>query len=232
VNKGLATNLAAAAITAAGILLPESPLRHAVLATGLFALSGALTNWIAVTMLFERVPGLYGSGIVPARFEDFKAGIRDLILENFFRADHFERLTEMALEEDLDLGGIADEVRYSELFDGLLESVRGSRLGGLLSLVGGDAVLEGLRDPFEREMRKRVAALLAHPHVREVVAHAMSHRGLRRKVEILVDARLAELTPRRVKEIVQKMIRRHLGWLVVWGGVFGGLIGLVASLFV
>jgi hypothetical protein len=27
------------------------------------------------------------------------------------------------------------------------------------------------------------------------------------------------------------MIREHLGWLVVWGGGFGGLIGLIASLF-
>jgi hypothetical protein len=26
------------------------------------------------------------------------------------------------------------------------------------------------------------------------------------------------------------MIQQHLGWLVVWGGVFGGLIGLVAAL--
>jgi hypothetical protein len=32
-----------------------------------------------------------------------------------------------------------------------------------------------------------------------------------------------------VKEIIQTMIRQHLGWLVVWGGVFGGLIGLGTS---
>jgi hypothetical protein len=32
-----------------------------------------------------------------------------------------------------------------------------------------------------------------------------------------------------VKEIMQQMIRDHLGWLVVWGGVFGGLIGLVTT---
>ena len=25
------------------------------------------------------------------------------------------------------------------------------------------------------------------------------------------------------------MIRKHLGWLVVWGGVFGGLIGFIAA---
>ena len=34
-----------------------------------------------------------------------------------------------------------------------------------------------------------------------------------------------------VKEIIQKMIRSHLGWLVVWGGVFGSLIGLASSFF-
>jgi len=26
------------------------------------------------------------------------------------------------------------------------------------------------------------------------------------------------------------MIKKHLGWLVVWGGIFGGVIGLVAAL--
>ena len=24
------------------------------------------------------------------------------------------------------------------------------------------------------------------------------------------------------KEIIEKMIAEHLGWLVVWGGIFGG----------
>jgi hypothetical protein len=33
-----------------------------------------------------------------------------------------------------------------------------------------------------------------------------------------------------VKEIVQKMIHEHLGWLVVWGGFFGGLMGLLMTL--
>ncbi|HHD78328.1 MAG TPA: DUF445 domain-containing protein, partial [Epsilonproteobacteria bacterium] len=28
------------------------------------------------------------------------------------------------------------------------------------------------------------------------------------------------------------LIKEHLGWLVVWGGVFGGLIGLFSSFFI
>jgi len=29
--------------------------------------------------------------------------------------------------------------------------------------------------------------------------------------------------------MIQKIIHEHLSWLVVWGGVFGGLIGVVSS---
>lgn len=54
-----------------------------VLSVGLFAFSGALTNWLAVHMLFEKVPGLYGSGVIPARFEQFKQAIADLMMEQF-----------------------------------------------------------------------------------------------------------------------------------------------------
>jgi Na+/H+ antiporter NhaD/arsenite permease-like protein len=44
-----------------------------------------------------------------------------------------------------------------------------------------------------------------------------------------VNLRLEELTPKMVKEIVQDMIKEHLGWLVIWGAVFGGLIGLASA---
>jgi uncharacterized membrane protein YheB (UPF0754 family) len=49
------------------------------------------------------------------------------------------------------------------------------------------------------------------------------------RIEAVVDRRLQELTPQQVKIIVQAMIRKHLGWLVVWGGVVGGLMGLLFS---
>jgi len=67
VNKSVITNGLAAIIFIVGYSLEQ----QIILYIGLFALSGAITNWLAIHMLFEKVPGLYGSGVIPARFEDF-----------------------------------------------------------------------------------------------------------------------------------------------------------------
>jgi uncharacterized membrane protein YheB (UPF0754 family) len=61
--------------------------------------------------------------------------------------------------------------------------------------------------------------------------HSSLSSDLIESIETLVAKRLEELSPKMVKELVQNLIREHLGWLVVWGGVFGGLIGLASSLF-
>ena len=39
---------------------------------------------------------------------------------------------------------------------------------------------------------------------------------------------ILKLTPDKVKQIIEDVIRQHLGWLIVWGNVFGGLIGLIS----
>ena len=82
-NKSLITNFLALSLTVYGGFF--SPIYSTeIFMAGLFALSGGLTNWLAIHMLFEKVPLLYGSGVVPERFEDFKQGIRELILTEFF----------------------------------------------------------------------------------------------------------------------------------------------------
>ena len=86
-NKSLVTNLLAAALVVVGYLMHSA----IVLNVGLFALSGAITNWVAVYMLFEKVPGLYGSGVVPSRFEEFKAGIAHLMMKQFFTTENIDR---------------------------------------------------------------------------------------------------------------------------------------------
>lgn len=233
-NKSLVTNLLAATVVAAGFISPVH--NELLLPIGLFALSGAVTNWLAVHMLFEKVPFLYGSGVIPARFEEFKGGIRRLIMRQFFTHENIERFIEEEEEASkgvLNLEPILNAVDYDRIFQALIDAVMGSSFGSMLEMVGGADALEPLRDPFEEKMRKMLTEMTESEQF-NVALHAALNRqrigaDIVEKIETVVEKRLEELTPQLIKEIVQAMIREHLGWLVVWGGVFGGLIGLLAS---
>ena len=48
------------------------------------------------------------------------------------------------------------------------------------------------------------------------------------EVDRLLSEKLLLITPVMVKELLEEVIRVHLGWLVVWGNVFGGIIGLIS----
>lgn len=79
-NKSLITNVIAGIFVITGFLFNQA----IVLSIGLFALSGAVTNLLAVHMLFEKVPFLYGSGVIQLKFAGFKVAIKNLILTEFF----------------------------------------------------------------------------------------------------------------------------------------------------
>ncbi|GGF64039.1 hypothetical protein GCM10011332_17580 [Terasakiella brassicae] len=223
-NKSAMTNLVALLFCVIGYFLPV----HGDLffTVGLFALSGGITNWLAVHMLFEKVPFLYGSGVIPSRFEDFKAGIKKLIVEEFFSHEHIERFF---LQNSESMGSsIVEKIDFDRVFNGLTEAIEGSSLGGMLSMVGGRKALEPLREPVTQKLQNIVGEL-AESSTKGTSTQDVT-AALVAKVEVIIDNRLNELTPQNVKDIVQDMIRKHLGWLVVWGGVFGGLIGLVIGL--
>ena len=69
-NKSLITNLLAILIIFVGYLYQED--YQFIIITGVFALSGSITNWLAIHMLFEKIPLLYGSGVILNKFEDIK----------------------------------------------------------------------------------------------------------------------------------------------------------------
>jgi uncharacterized membrane protein YheB (UPF0754 family) len=233
VNKSLLTNGLAALVVISGWVFDL----HALLMVGLFALSGAVTNWLAVHMLFEKVPGLYGSGVIPARFEDFKAGIKTLMMEQFFTQANIERFlkADNGNQPNLHLAPVIEKIDFSSTFDTLIEVIQESSFGSMLSMVGGVAALEPLREPFTSRIKTSLEEMTRDEHfialLREELEQPDVMAEMGSKVETIVAQRLEELTPQLVKEIIQAMIREHLGWLVVWGGVFGGLIGLPASFF-
>lgn len=233
-NKSLLTNLIALLIVIAGLFI-TGEYKSLVLNTGLFALSGGLTNWLAIHMLFEKVPGFYGSGVIPARFEEFKVGIKILVMEQFFSQENLESFFSKISAPDSDdsektaMDKIVGSVDLDGAFESLIEVIMNSSFAGMLSMVGGANALSPLREPFIEKMREFLAKV---GEDKEILGHIRqdSSETLMASVEQIVDQRLDELTPQLVKEIIQQMIRKHLGWLVVWGGVIGGLIGLVTTL--
>lgn len=202
---------------------------------GLFALSGAFTNWIAVHMLFEKVPLLYGSGVIPARFEDFKIAIKELMMEQFFTEENIDRFLSDSSGgvASLDLVPVIEKIDLNPAFDDLVDVIEKSSFGGMLAMVGGSEALQPLREPFIEKMKVTVGNISQSEEFAHILKNEIEQGSvkadMREKVSEIIDQRLNELTPQLVKEIIQAMIRKHLGWLVVWGGVFGGIIGFIAA---
>ena len=234
-NKSDITNIITVLIMAFGY----SNDNQIIYMVGLFALSGAVTNSLAIHMLFEKVPFLYGSGVIESKFSQFKISIHNLLMNQFFTREHLTKFFQEEMssaKKTIDFEKILNKTDFSPAYESLKESVMQSSFGGMLGMFGGEAALEPLREPFTKKLQTSIISITASDAFQEVVNEALKSENLSEdiynKLSKIVNTRLEELTPAMVKEIVQEMIKEHLGWLVIWGAVFGGLIGLVSTLIV
>ncbi len=217
-SKSFVANFLAFLVTIIGYFYSE-PLFTA----GLFGLSGGITNWLAIHMLFERVPGLYGSGIIPRNFNTFKAALRDMMMEQFFSNDTVQK---MAAQQLPGKASIQEKIDLDKIFDGLMVAVQQSSLGNMLNMVGGIAALEPMRESVNAKLTVIINEVLDDLEQEK----QQSVEKIPLAISGLIDKRLAELTPQLVKDLVYQLIHQHLGWLVVWGVIFGGVIGAIFSL--
>ncbi|MCV6608664.1 MAG: DUF445 domain-containing protein [Campylobacterales bacterium] len=233
-NKSLLTNLVALLVTITGLIFDS----HLLFMVGLFALSGALTNWLAIHMLFEKVPFLYGSGVVTQKFEEFKKGIHSLMMSEFFTKENLSRFFSSEVSSSnshFDFQDLIQQTDFTPAYDSLKSAVMESSFGGMLGMFGGEKALEPLQEPFIEKMKVSINKIVHTEHFQKLLKEKFSSSDISDdiydKVNLVVNNRLDELTPTMVKEIVEIMIKEHLGWLVIWGGVFGGLFGLLSTLF-
>ena len=92
-------------------------------------------------------------------------------------------------------------------------------------MFGGKSSLEPLREPIKEKFNGIINQLFDDEQSSDFTNSSKD------QIEKLIDKRLAQLQPKDVKEIIQRMIKKQLGWLVVWGGFFGGIIGLISNYF-
>ncbi|TKB46301.1 DUF445 family protein [Thalassotalea mangrovi] len=231
-NKSYITNTIALGLALVGYFLSQDIL----FSVGVFALSGAVTNVLAIHMLFERVPLLYGSGVIPSQFEEFKRAIANMMMTQFFTDENIDKFLSQGDGQAVhfDFSNVIQKVDLEPAFNSLVQTIEESSFGSMLAMFGGSEALQPLKQPFIDKMQTSLLNISEQDAFNELVREQLEQpnviRGMREKVEAIINQRLDELTPQMVKDIIQQMIHKHLGWLVVWGGVFGGLIGLVVAL--
>ena len=231
-NKSNMTNIISLIVTILGYAIHNDT----IFMIGVFAFSGAITNSLAIHMLFEKVPFLYGSGVIESKFSQFKISIHNLIMNQFFTQEHLTRFfqTEVnSAKKTIDFEKILNKTDFSPAYESLKEAVMQSSFGGMLGMFGGESALEPLREPFTKKLQASIIKISASDAFQEVVNEALKSEDLSKdvyeKLSLIVNTRLEELTPKMVKDIIQEMIKEHLGWLVIWGAVFGAVIGYASS---
>jgi uncharacterized membrane protein YheB (UPF0754 family) len=230
-NKSLLTNLISIVLIFIGFLTPVYSVE--IKSMGLYSFSGAITNWLAIHMLFEKIPFLYGSGIITDRFQEFKVGIKSLVMNQFFTQENFEKFMSQSSKGliEIEEETILKSIDFDNVFVKLKSAIIESPFGGMLGMLGGEQALDPLKPQFEAKFKEIIHDLLNDENfIKNLTARSETDNSLLNNVQKIVDQRLEELTPKMVKDIIQDMIRVHLGWLVVWGGVFGAIIGLIVAL--
>ena len=221
-NKSVITNLIAIfAIVLGYPILDATPI---LFMTGLFALSGGVTNWLAIHMLFEKVPLLYGSGIILNKFEEFKKGIKKLVMEEFFNEKNIAYFLKHTQEKSK--ASIYSKIDYEVIFENLTEAIIASQLGSMLGMFGGKKALDPLKQPVIEKLSEITQQII---DASDSDLSGSNMDEFKDQIETILNNRLQDLTPDQVKVIIQDIIKSHLGWLVVWGGLLGGLIGFAFS---
>lgn len=217
-NKSLITNIIAIILIIIGYFY-----NNLILVIGIFAFSGAITNWLAIHMLFEKIPVLYGSGVITNRFVDFKIAIKNLIINEFFNKQHIENF--FSENEIISADSINKKIDFDNIFENLAETIMASQFGSMLSMFGGKEALTPLKEPVIQKLQEIIIDFTKNNSANQDVTDNITG-----KIEKIIDNRLNQLTPKMVKDIISDMIKKHLGWLVIWGGFFGGLIGAIYSI--
>jgi len=242
-NKGDVSNFATLFVFVVGVTLracvgKDSAVASLVLAFGLFGFAGGITNWLAVKMLFDKIPLLVGSGVIPRRFQDILGALKAMILDTFFEEkflknyvdDRSESLLQsLDLKSRLQKGMSAEgfDAKLAEKLEKLAETPDGAFLATIGPMFGGFPAMV----PMLKPMLVAVGLELLNSITDGVVISEMVDvKQVRAEIDLALESRMTTLTPRKVKRMMSRVIREHLGWLVVWGNVFGGLIGVLSWL--
>jgi len=238
-EKGFLSNLATFTVMVIGRLFkipfPDSVIVELIFQFGLFGFAGGITNWLAIKMLFDEVPGLYGSGVIPKRFKEIRETVKNVILGTFFDETYLKKYLSSKAKSFLEganldskINALLESPEVDRILDEKLAALVSRPEGMLFVMMGIDPLsLKPMIKPFVTSMGSDIVPFLIKSFD---VGSLVNIETIRDEIDKLMTTKLQELTPEIVKELMETVMRTHLGWLIVWGNVFGGVIGIVTVL--
>mmetsp|Transcript_7830 Transcript_7830/g.10746 ORF Transcript_7830/g.10746 Transcript_7830/m.10746 type:complete len:313 (-) Transcript_7830:213-1151(-) len=239
-EKGFISNVITFVILIIGLLMrigssENNTFARYVLTFGLFGFSGGVTNWLAVKMLFDKIPFLYGSGVIPRRFKEIREAVKKTIMTAFFNPEFLKKYLANQIEE-FELEGLIKKTMESESMDKLIDEQLNNAFNSdevkmLLSMAGVNPLMIQAVVPLLKPFITNMAGSVA-PKLKEMAIEKTSDNNIeiiRGEIDKMMTAKLKLLTPEMVKKLLEEVMRKHLSWLVIWGNVFGALIGVFCA---
>jgi uncharacterized membrane protein YheB (UPF0754 family) len=240
INKGDISNLATLIVMLLGLAWyskdPDNEPAKYIFSFGLFGFSGGVTNWLAIKMLFYDV-GLVGSGVIPKQFIPIRNSIKDMMMQMFFDIDFLrDYISKRAKQfvKEADFGDKVGNILTSPEFEVVLTKTltdlsmqpEGMILQTMAPMFGGIEGMIPMLKPMLVSAGKEIVDSTADNFDPLSI---WSVEQIRDQLENMIETKLLELTPEMITEMMDSILHAHLGWLIIWGNVFGGLIGLISQ---
>jgi hypothetical protein len=245
-NKGDISNICTFCLFLFALLLRTggvNTFNEYLLAMGLFGFAGGITNWLAIKMLFDIVKiGPYmlaGSGVIPRQFKQIRLVVKNTIMKTFFDEEYLGRYLRersKSLLDSVDLPAKIEAMLSKPGMDATLTTKltemaarpEGMMLNTMAGMFGGVPGMVPVIKPMLLSFGKEMSIIMTENF--DPLEYVSVGR-VRDEINSLMEEKLQVLTPSMVKALMEEVIRSHLGWLIVWGNVFGAFIGVTCKIF-
>lgn len=200
---------------------------------GVFGFFGGIVNWLFIELLFRKIFCLYGSGVIMNYYDDIISGLRSIVLDilfdssklkEFFSGKNKKIQTMLQLDQQFEalLKSEATQIVINKKIAELISSPQGYILVNMgVNIDQLKNVIKNHVDSFIKDISKTINERLRVPGITD--------GGLKSEIISILEPRLVRLNPTEVNKIVAVMLRKHLSWLIIWGNLFGGLLGLLSE---
>eukprot|EP00698_Gefionella_okellyi_P017532 TRINITY_DN5147_c0_g1_i3.p1 TRINITY_DN5147_c0_g1~~TRINITY_DN5147_c0_g1_i3.p1 ORF type:complete len:322 (+),score=51.34 TRINITY_DN5147_c0_g1_i3:145-1110(+) len=199
-----------------------------LLSIGLFAFICGISNSIAVKLFFDKVPCIYGSGVVQTHQMELRDAMRRVVMNSCLDS---RSLQQHFMSEE-------QRTRFGDTFSPqhITEALRSTQMELSIDNCIRQIVSESDGPVALQQSKALVVSVIMNmaPEIANLLTQASmtvppDSARLRTSLDALVSDKLAEVQPDILRGMINTAFRQHASWVVVWGNIVGAMVGLVAQ---